>query len=212
MTFCGRTTKRGTVCEASPLIYWRLPKRDGRPRSCLQHLTAEERAEYDREIAEAKAADEEACRRVDQMAPACWGWPVPEHPAPRDPADYWASGEVSDGTLARLRQALKDPDVAGLAVIEEWQAGRCGVCASEGELVTDHDHTTGLVRGMLCRSCNTAEAFRHAGPYRRYRERPPAAILGVKARYWDPITGEYAQPAPHAVDAREENPMRGIGL
>ncbi|NUP15412.1 MAG: hypothetical protein HOZ81_04775 [Streptomyces sp.] len=108
------------------------------------------------------------------MAPACWGWTVPESLALRNSA----------------------PDVAGLAAIEEWQAGRCGICAAKGSLVTDHDHSTGLVRGLLCQRCNTAEAFRAAGPYRRYRERPPAAILGVLARYWDPIAGHHAQPQP----------------
>lgn len=203
---CGRPTKRRTACRQSPLAYWRLPKRDGRPHSCLQHLTPEERAEYESEIAAAKAADEEAYRQVDQMAPACWGWPVPRNPAPRDPASIFAPGETPERTIARLRDSLRDPDVAGLAVIEEWQAGRCGICSMEAQLVTDHDHSTGLVRGLLCHSCNTAEAFRTVGPYRRYRERPPAAILGVKASYWDPFTGEYAQPILGRASNRRDNP------
>lgn len=203
---CGRLTKAKTACRQSPLAYWRLPKRDGRPHSCLHHLDPEERAEYDREVAAAKAEEEEAYRQVDQMAPACWGWPMPENPAPRDPATAFASGELSESSLKRLRESLDDPDVAGLAVIEEWQAGRCGICSLEARLVTDHDHSTGLVRGLLCHSCNTAEAFRTVGPYRRYRERPPAAILGVKARYWDPFTGEYAQPILDRASNRRDNP------
>lgn len=170
---CGRPTKRGTACQQSPLAYWRLPKREGRPRSCLRHLTAEERAEYDREVAEAEAAEAAARQAVDAMDPACWGWAIPDSLAPQGP----------------------DPDVAGLAAIEEWQAERCGICSSETSLVVDHDHATGLVRGLLCQRCNIAEAFRGVGPYRRYRERPPAAILGVKVRYWDPIAGDYVQPA-----------------
>lgn len=171
---CGRLTRRGTACQQSPLAYWRLPKREGRPHSCLHHLTAEERAQYDQEMAAVEAVEAEAHRAVDEMAPACWGWPLPDSLAPRD----------------------HDPDVAGLAVIEEWQAGRCGICSTETRLATDHDHTTGLIRGLLCPRCNTAEAFRDVGPYRRYRERPPAAILGVTARYWDPLAGDYVQPQP----------------
>lgn len=169
---CGRLTKRGANCQQSPLAYWRLPDREDRPHSCLHHLTAEERAKYDRELAAAEAAEAEARRAVDEMAPACWGWPVPERFAPRDP----------------------DLDVAGLAAIEDWQAGRCGICSAETTLVTDHDHSTGLIRGLLCHRCNTAEAFRAVGPYRRYRERHPAAILGLTIRYLNPVTGEYATP------------------
>lgn len=169
---CGRPTKRGTPCGQSPLAYWRLPKRAGRPHSCLRHLTADERIEYDREIAAAETAEAKARRRVDGMAPACWGWTISENRAPQG----------------------SDPDIAGLAAIEAWQAGRCGICASQGRLVTDHDHGTGLVRGLLCQRCNTAEAVRDAGPYRRYRERPPATILGVQARYWRPLAKGFAQP------------------
>lgn len=188
---CGRPTKRGTACQQSPLAYWRLPKRDGRPHSCLHHLTPEERSEYDRETAVAEASEQEAHRKVDGMAPACWRWETPTNSAPRD----------------------TDPDIAGLAAIEEWQAGRCGICSAEVSLVTDHDHATGLVRGLLCSRCNTAEALRTVGPYRRYRERPPAVILGIKARYWDPLAKDYAQPtAASEADKWTDAASEDIGL
>ena len=38
------------------------------------------------------------------------------------------------------------------------QDGRCGLCGQPtpyDKIVTDHDHNTGKVRGLLCQRCNT---------------------------------------------------------
>ncbi|MFI1796374.1 endonuclease VII domain-containing protein [Streptomyces sp. NPDC020379] len=64
----------------------------------------------------------------------------------------------------------------------ELQGGRCAVCGGtrRQRLSVDHDHKTGLVRGLLCRMCNgrllTAardrpETLRAAA---EYLEDPPA--------------------------------------
>lgn len=41
-----------------------------------------------------------------------------------------------------------------------WHDGRCASCGrNTSDLVTDHCHMTGLVRGLLCRSCNSCEGW-----------------------------------------------------
>ncbi|MFK4801606.1 endonuclease domain-containing protein [Streptomyces sp. MPA0124] len=100
-------------------------------------------------------------------------------------------------------QALWDLEVAadriagdGAETLAQWQDGRCAICGKIRELVCDHDHETGLVRGWLCSSCNAREGANREPDtiFARYRERPPAAILGVEARYLNPVTGEHATP------------------
>lgn len=46
------------------------------------------------------------------------------------------------------------------AEMEERQGGLCALCGSppfgNRRLDIDHDHTTGVIRGLLCSRCNTA--------------------------------------------------------
>lgn len=129
--------------------------------------------------------------------PACWSWDAsPE-----------AFAALRDDALADRRHRITQAGITDVDLDEDldyevmfrWHAHRCAICGTRGDTYIDHDHRTGLVRGFLCASCNQAEGFhsewrtrmclaRHRGDppyfiYRRYRERPPAAICGVARSY-----------------------------
>lgn len=82
-----------------------------------------------------------------------------------------------------------------------WQAGRCAICGYPGAEVEDHCHRTGLFRGYLCRGCNTQEGVSGADPFRLYRERPPAVIVGYSYQYSGYGCSDGAEPYDWVVEA-----------
>jgi hypothetical protein len=88
-------------------------------------------------------------------------------------------GEISHprGTKDAMRAALA-----------EVQSHLCAVCLTmDQSMVLDHDHLSGLARGMLCRACNVREGhdgsllfwhLTHADIITAYRANPPAIAAG----------------------------------
>lgn len=74
----------------------------------------------------------------------------------------------------------------------ELQDERCGICGYRGRLVVDHDHGSGMVRGLLCSGCNTREGKHgvhspHACPTCMWRRQPAVSWLGWTVHYSAPI-------------------------
>ena len=97
------------------------------------------------------------------------------------------------------RVSLAESGEDGLGGLREWQAGRCAICGSVEPLVTDHDHRTLLVRGLLCRSCNTAEGNADWPWLHRYRLDPPAITLGLWVEYVMPFAWAKPEAPPVSV-------------
>ncbi|WP_370461561.1 endonuclease domain-containing protein [Micromonospora sp. Llam0] len=108
--------------------------------------------------------------------PACWAWPLLSD-VPTVAAGV-APVSVDVNVLPHQRAAY--------AEMERWHEGRCAVCGhghAVGRLVRDHDHPSGLIRGLLCSSCNTAEGRTDSLLFNSYRRRPPSVILGLEVLY-----------------------------
>lgn len=75
---------------------------------------------------------------ITSDTPACWAWAA---------------------SVADVAHAARCPESYGHVLLWNWQLGRCAACGVDGVLHRDHDHATGLLRGLLCRRCNSLEGF-----------------------------------------------------
>lgn len=71
----------------------------------------------------------------------------------------------------------------------EAQGGRCALCEKpffqiSGTPCVDHDHTTGLIRGVLCKNCNGMEGKILNRANRASRSQPPEVWLQGLIDYW----------------------------
>ncbi|MGB3443865.1 MAG: endonuclease domain-containing protein [Actinophytocola sp.] len=116
--------------------------------------------------------------------PACWSWTV---------------------TAEHLAAVASCPENHAHLMLWNWQQGRCAACARPAlagrPLVRDHDHVTGLIRGLLCQRCNVGEGHTATGLKRpvevfdRYRERHPSLMIALTARHVI-TSGPWGSPLP----------------
>jgi hypothetical protein len=85
--------------------------------------------------------------------------PAP-HPGPRC-ATHWREEQKRRKAAAHERKVTATYDLGpgGYAVLYATQGGVCAICrratGRARRLAVDHDHRTGVVRGLLCSPCNT---------------------------------------------------------
>ncbi len=89
-----------------------------------------------------------------------WDWFTKEHPRERIRRGIDLGFKYSHFSTTRIRSVLKkygidDPeDIAMLGHLTHGGCWLCGHANPGGVLCIDHDHKTGLFRGLLCHRCN----------------------------------------------------------
>lgn len=90
--------------------------------------------------------------------------------------------------MSSVRRRIKHseiPIVKRALIIK--QAGRCALCPTAITITTaclDHDHTSGLIRGALCRNCNGIEGKIRNLVTRARRNLAHKDWLGKLILYW----------------------------
>ncbi|AEV52125.1 recombination endonuclease [Rhodococcus phage RGL3] len=133
--------------------------------------------------------------------------PAP-HPGPRCATHHRAVSDQRRAT-ARERHITTTYGIteAEYAAIYEAQGGSCAICqrakgTGRKRLSVDHDHETGMVRGLLCSKCNRdvlghlhddVDAFLRGAEY--LRSPPARGVIGLRIV---PVDGAptKARPAP----------------
>lgn len=107
-------------------------------------------------------------------------------------AKRWADPQEHKKRRDRMWQRKYGVDATFIYALLKFQNHGCAVC--RGSLIpgkhmhVDHDHTTGEVRGLLCRACNQAEGHirgslfsptEFAVALESYLNTPPASVLDI---------------------------------
>jgi hypothetical protein len=138
---------------------------------------------------------ERILRKVSDK-PACWSWRLPTEKQAERIRRRWSTPTYDAGANRE--------DFRWLLMIE-WHDGRCAICGQNTgrRLRRDHEHDSGIFRGLLCPGCNTREGLCQESPYADYRLRNPAVIFNVKIRYAPPVLGVPLLVSWHLLPDRE---------
>lgn len=97
-----------------------------------------------------------------------------------------------------MRMKAKDIPVLREKIIFQ-QGGKCCICKIDLRCVTpclDHDHKSGLIRGVLCTNCNAMEGKIFNVSRRGKRQRTEAEFLKSILEYWE-FSNDYPRTEFH---------------
>lgn len=148
--------------------------------SCRACVAARSKARYDADPETARRKSRESQRRRDPVKMLATARAYRDRPGVREERNR-RSKELDYPAKGRARVLLAKYGItpADFDRMNAAQGGRCATCRAlpcRGRLHVDHDHETGIVRGLLCFRCNSALGLIEEDPTRlaalaRYLER-----------------------------------------
>ena len=85
------------------------------------------------------------------------------------------------------RLKVSEVVVVRAAILSKRQDGKCAICQCPLTVATgclDHNHSTGIIRGVLCRNCNAMEGKIKSAVTRGKRGMTMEDYLGAMLLYW----------------------------
>ena len=105
-------------------------------------------------------------------------------------------------SVVRQRFKVDPKSIYQLQVAQEWKCKICGGTGTDRRLAVDHDHLTGVIRGLLCTRCNMGLGFFRTPENLRkaidYLESSPPVV-----RYMHGPKGYSNKPVDHTPRDRE---------
>jgi len=154
--YCGPDCKREARRVQQRENYWRRPEQYREAQKRYVAENSEKVNERQREYRDRPENREKARERT-----RAWREANPERK--RELNVRWRA-ENREKLRARLRREKYELTDEQFEAMSTAQGGVCAICGSppaparrggEAVLYVDHDHRTGAVRGLLCRTCNT---------------------------------------------------------
>lgn len=141
-----------------------LRKKSGKPSQPCKECVCAQSAKRRRDNPEECKKSYNKWREKDPEKARKWYKKDPEAVKKKQREEYWKDPEKArrENRESRARNPGYWVRYKYKMSLEEWderilnQGGMCAICEESTKLCVDHDHVSGVIRGLLCRSCNIA--------------------------------------------------------